>query len=94
MAVQFRQYKHGSNELKDEICMLWDRVGSLSASLLSTSSCASIANRVRSTQQTSNRITASVNDLTRDPLNPLAITDTLYRTLDTSRATEEDADKT
>jgi regulator of replication initiation timing len=91
-----QQVKEQNNELKDEICTLRDHVDKLSASLSSTPSWSSIVAKrtgAGSTQQTSNVITASTNSLARHLPSQLAITGTLYCTIDTSRVVEEDIDK-
>jgi hypothetical protein len=77
--------------------MLRNQVESLSASLPLTTSWASIAARRTvpdGTQQTSNGITVSANNLARHFPYQLGTTDTFYCTIDTSRVADENADKT
>ena len=89
-----QQVKEQNNELKDEVCMLRDQVGCLSASLPSAPSWASIAangTRSGSTQQTPDGNLA--RNLASNLPHPLATTDNLHCTIDTSRVAEEDTDK-
>ena len=86
-----QQVKEQNNELKDEICMLRDQVGSLSASLPSAPSWASIvANRTGSGSVRQ----APEGNLARNLPHAWAVTDMLHCTIDVSRVTEEDTDKT
>jgi chromosome segregation ATPase len=92
-----QQVKEQNNELKDEVCMLQAQVSTLSTSLPSTQSWASIAadrSGQGSTQRTPNDTAARANNLARYLPTLTATTDTLYRTIDTSRVAEEDSDKT
>jgi regulator of replication initiation timing len=85
-----------NDELKNEICTLRDQVNTLSTSLPSTRSWASIAaNRTEagSAQSVLNGALGANNPGRYLP-NPPATTDRLYCTIDTSRVAEEDADKT
>ncbi|EXJ95095.1 hypothetical protein A1O1_00214 [Capronia coronata CBS 617.96] len=89
--------KEQNCELKDEIGMLRNQLSSLSASLPSTQSWASIVasqTGSNSTHGTSDRITTYANHVASHPPNHWAATDTLYCTIDASRVTEQDMDKT
>ena len=86
--------KERNNELKGEICLLRDQFGTLSASLRSTPSWASIAANRTGPGPTQPTPGEDANDLAKHLPNPLATTDTLHCTIDTSRVAEEDTDKT
>ena len=92
-----RYVREQNDELKNEICSLRDQVGSLSTSLPSTQTWASVAaDRPGLTQPIPNDATAAdagSSNLVRHLLKSSATADTLYCTIDTFRVTQEDADK-